>query len=196
MLTRPNNSVQLCADRVIPEKAGHPEPPFCTITSGTITGDSKMRTCKSCQQIKPLSKFQLRADSGTYRYICLLCEKEYKRIWRLQPHRIQKDRVRRRGNNGIEQKIRMRKYCKEHREQYNRYLRKYRAKRTKSELARRKFRDALRRGKIEKETECQECGSKISSQSHHPDYGKPLAVEWLCLVCHGKRHWKPEPSKL
>ena len=37
------NKVLLCADRVAPEKAGHPEPPFCTIISGTITGDSIMK---------------------------------------------------------------------------------------------------------------------------------------------------------
>ena len=43
MLTKQYNKVQLCADRVIPEKAGHPEPPFCTIKSGAITGDSIMK---------------------------------------------------------------------------------------------------------------------------------------------------------
>ncbi len=42
MLTALYNGLQLCADRVIPEKAGHPEPPCCAIISGTITGDSKM----------------------------------------------------------------------------------------------------------------------------------------------------------
>ena len=40
------NSLQLCADRVIPEKAVHPEPPCCTIISGTITGDSSMKDYK------------------------------------------------------------------------------------------------------------------------------------------------------
>ncbi len=39
-------AIILCADRVIPEKAGHPEPPFCTINSGAITGDS-MKSYKS-----------------------------------------------------------------------------------------------------------------------------------------------------
>ncbi len=37
------DSLQSCADRVIPEKAGHPEPPCCTIISGAITGDSIMK---------------------------------------------------------------------------------------------------------------------------------------------------------
>jgi hypothetical protein len=34
---------------------------------------------------------------------------------------------------------------------------------------------------------CQRCGS-LESQMHHPDYGRPLVVEWLCRGCHLKLH--------
>ncbi len=159
-----------------------------------------MKTCYSCQQIKPLSEFRLRTDTEKYRGACLVCEKEYKRLWRLRPQHIQKDRERRRGNNDPEHKIRMAKYSKEHRKQINEWIRKFRANRPKSELVRRKFRNALCRGEVKKEAKCQECGSEIRVASHHPDYNKPLAVEWLCSSCHGKRHRKkdiviPEPTE-
>lgn len=44
----------------------------------------------------------------------------------------------------------------------------------------------FRRGKI-KRTPCKVCGDP-NSQMHHPDYSKPLAVEWLCKRCHLNEH--------
>ena len=45
---------------------------------------------------------------------------------------------------------------------------------------------AVTLGKIVKPEAC-ECGAK-NVQMHHPDYSQPLLVEWLCALCHGKRH--------
>lgn len=45
-----------------------------------------------------------------------------------------------------------------------------------------------RSGKIERPNYCQECGAECKPVAHHPDYAKPLLVEWLCTLCHGKRH--------
>lgn len=44
----------------------------------------------------------------------------------------------------------------------------------------------LRRGKLSKEP-CMKCGSMFS-QMHHPDYDKPLFVQWLCRKCHMDEH--------
>jgi len=44
----------------------------------------------------------------------------------------------------------------------------------------------LRRGKIKREP-CKVCGSH-KSQMHHPDYDKPLEVEWMCRPCHLLEH--------
>jgi hypothetical protein len=35
---------------------------------------------------------------------------------------------------------------------------------------------------------CEECGD-TKAERHHPDYGKPTEIEWLCSSCHRLRHW-------
>lgn len=50
---------------------------------------------------------------------------------------------------------------------------------------------ALLRGDITKPTLCEMCGDKLPSRkihAHHQDHRKPLAVRWLCAVCHGREH--------
>lgn len=48
-------------------------------------------------------------------------------------------------------------------------------------LARRKVREAIKRGKIQRQP-CQECGGE--AQAHHDDYSRPLDVRWYCQPCH------------
>ena len=40
---------------------------------------------------------------------------------------------------------------------------------------------------------CEKCGS-YESQMHHPDYSRPLLVEWLCRPCHLALH-REAPQK-
>lgn len=39
---------------------------------------------------------------------------------------------------------------------------------------------------------CQKCG-KPKAQAHHPDYARPLDVEWLCPKCHSQLHNQKHP---
>jgi hypothetical protein len=54
--------------------------------------------------------------------------------------------------------------------------------------------NAVRDGKLDKPTTCQECGTEVETSrhlhAHHEDYSKPLDVVWLCTACHGIRHTK------
>ena len=48
---------------------------------------------------------------------------------------------------------------------------------------------ARQSGLLLRPEKCSCCGrADLPIESHHPDYSKPLDVEWLCTVCHGRRH--------
>lgn len=50
---------------------------------------------------------------------------------------------------------------------------------------------AITIGVLVKPPTCSCCNHTIPARvlhAHHHDYGKPLEVEWLCALCHKKRH--------
>ena len=53
-------------------------------------------------------------------------------------------------------------------------------------VARSAVSNALRDGRITRKP-CESCGDP-DTQAHHPDYSKPLEVNWLCFQCHRKLH--------
>lgn len=58
--------------------------------------------------------------------------------------------------------------------------------------ARRTLRDAVRRGRVQKQP-CKICGH-AEVEGHHPDYSKPYDVIWLCRPHHHELHKaKPTP---
>lgn len=60
-------------------------------------------------------------------------------------------------------------------------------RRASKHLARQALNNAIKRGELARPLTCQACGG-AKPEAHHADYGKPLQVEWLCLVCHRRRH--------
>lgn len=47
------------------------------------------------------------------------------------------------------------------------------------------LRNAIKSGKVQKE-KCKQCG--LPAHAHHPDYSRPLSVQWLCPLHHKKLH--------
>ena len=49
--------------------------------------------------------------------------------------------------------------------------------------------NAVRSGKVVKPNRCGDCGCRATRiHGHHEDYSQPLAVHWVCPLCHRKRH--------
>jgi hypothetical protein len=48
---------------------------------------------------------------------------------------------------------------------------------------------AVLSGQIVQARECADCHTILGKLvAHHSDYSQPLVVEWLCRVCHRRRH--------
>jgi len=45
--------------------------------------------------------------------------------------------------------------------------------------------NAHKRMKVKPPEHCSKCGQPGDLERHHPDYSKPLEIEWLCTGCHG-----------
>ena len=83
------------------------------------------------------------------------------------------------------------KESKKYRDKYfpTRAIRKYNSpiETENKTKARRILNHAIRDGKVIKEN-CKKCGSP--AEAHHPDYNKPLEVDWYCKKHHTEAHTK------
>ena len=65
-----------------------------------------------------------------------------------------------------------------------RVAREWTAKHPEGRKAQYAANNALRDGKLARQTICEGCGLPKRLEKHHPDYSKPLLVVWLCKPCH------------
>lgn len=142
------------------------------------------KICTGCKAEKPWSEFHP-TKLGTPRPRCKQCEAERQR--NLPPAKKREYANRWRDNN---------------RETFRLIDRRCRKRRTDHYVpdpvkarARRKVRAAVESGDLIKPNHCQRCYTNGGVQAHHVDYSKPLKIEWLCSLCHGResrKYEKPE----
>ena len=130
------------------------------------------KTCFKCGETKPFREFyRHNAMSGGRLNKCIDCTKLDAKNHRL----LNLDRIRaydrERGNR-----------------QSAEYLANYRKRYPRKYKAHNAVNNAIRDGKIQKVSECSECGSDFHVEAHHDDYSKPLQVRWLCAACHKQWH--------
>jgi len=85
---------------------------------------------------------------------------------------------------------RQKKWRQANREKFNETFRQWRFKNKQKVAANQAIRDAVRRNKIIRPSQCELCGKNEATQAHHKDYSKKLDVIWVCRVCHCTLHGK------
>jgi hypothetical protein len=137
-----------------------------------------VKRCSVCGKIKPLTKFSLDTQkAGKKSNRCSACDRKRCRYW------TEKNRER--------NALRHREYALKNIEYFRKLDKKQKA--SPKGQARKKLRNAVRRGEVKKPEYCSICERKLPRKKisgHHKDYSKPLDVIWVCHICHGKHHRK------
>jgi len=131
-----------------------------------------MKQCFKCGEEKPLTEFyehQRMADGHLGK--CKECTKKDSRANRRKRIEYYREYDRKRGAHGPEDKTV-----------------RYRSKNPEKYYAHTAVSNAIRSGELMKPNNCEKCGAERLLHAHHPDYSKPLDVEWLCVPCHTLAH--------
>lgn len=147
------------------------------------------KRCRGCGETKPLGEFYAHPMMGDgYLNHCKVCKREdanrRRAVKVLDPAWVQRELERSREKRkrlvaSPPPPERRREFSRRSRERY-----------PDKNKARSIFWMALRRGELVRPEACEDCGAVGRIHGHHPDYAKPLEVEWLCPPCHGLRHRK------
>lgn len=136
---------------------------------------ANMRTCKECGVPKPLGDFYIYGKDrpGRFRQ-CKVCM-------------IAKAKANYRANFKAKQAYEKKRFQRpERKAAVVQYQKKRRASHPEKSKARYTAANAIRSGQLERQP-CEVCG-KENAQAHHPDYSKPLDVQWLCFIHHRMAH--------
>lgn len=143
------------------------------------------KICKECNSVKSLDHFyEGRGMKDGHLNQCKVCHnKSSKKNFALKMK--SPEYVLKRREKGRET-ARNRGYKRAPKDKETAYRKAQREKFDQKYRARNKLNNALRAGKIIKES-CSVC-SNSDSEAHHEDYSKPLEVIWLCPKHHASRH--------
>lgn len=175
------------------------------------------KTCTQCGATKSLDEFQRdrRRKSGRASR-CKVCGRAQARAWSLanserhrartknwqkrNPERQAAYNKRWREENPERRAEHDKLYRERHRDSIGAKNKRWRKQRPVQDHAWRTVDTAIRRGKLSKPPNCEDCGSKVEDprnlHAHHDDYSRPLEVEWLCRGCHAGRHRAPDRQAL
>lgn len=118
-----------------------------------------------------------------------LSRARYERLKR-DPNWMAKERARRR-----ERAIRLGDGArKKNSKRFAEYQREWRKQFPEKVRAHRQLAQAIVRGDVVRPARCKY--GKPKPEAHHPDYSKPLQVEWLCRRCHMYHHRNPKGRDL
>ena len=137
-----------------------------------------IKTCTKCGQEKPLTAFfRSRWCRSGYKTQCKACDAAYMRQWRRRNLEYARAKARRQNRKRRAWLIAYRR----------------RPDRRHKQAVRNASYWAVKSGLLPSKDRCERCGAgarEARLNRHHPDYGNPLRIEWLCTLCHGEAHRK------
>lgn len=148
------------------------------------------RRCNGCGDDLPISEFTANKKMLLGRsYRCKRCHREYMRRYRKEhPDRVASAQARYRERHRDKVKESYSRYREKERERVLASRLSWNSNNTEKRRAHHQVEMAVKAGRVERPSGCEECGEVTSVHGHHEDYGKPLDVEWLCPGCHSRRH--------
>lgn len=143
-----------------------------------------MKYCGGCEKDRPLAEFyKRRASKDGLSYRCMACVTEYRLSHRVETaeyyksHRAEILEQKRGYSQTPAGKAAAYRNTKNQHELYPKKMK-----------ARSKVKYATKAGRLVRASHCVECKEERFTEGHHPDYSKPLEVDWLCKECHRKLH--------
>ena len=159
------------------------------------------KPCKLCHKIFPLDGFYKHsATNDGYLNQCKECTRarvasRYKRLM-LDPSF--RDAERKRCRERAVRRGYAKKYKEQNLEKYKKITlianTEWRRRNKEKRVAHDRVAKAIKSGRLRK-SPCEVCGS-IESETHHPDYSRPLEVVWLCSKHHKDLHNRLRSEKL
>lgn len=150
-----------------------------------------MRTCKTCNETKPLMDFYSQTTGGLFRD-CKPCVRARVRANRLVKLDYYQEFDRARAN--LPHRVEARKEyasTEQGKAAARRCGRAWVQRNPLKKAATTAVGNALRDGRLARQP-CEQCGA-ARAQAHHDDYSKPLDVRWLCTKHHAEWHKNNEP---
>ena len=147
-----------------------------------------MKTCFKCGLPKPIDEFYAHPQmaNGHLGKCKDCCKTDVKRNYKAKKPQYQKYEQQRAQ---LPHRIVLRtEYQAAHPEVCNRLKKKWEERNPEKKHACTTLNNAIRDGKLFRQTVCEICGNSENVEAHHDDYAKPLAVHWLCK----KHHWEAD----
>lgn len=148
-----------------------------------------MKTCSRCHESQPTTEFysDRRATDGLNSH-CKTCHLKATQAYKTaDPARRKAQDDSWRASNPDRVRAARDNYDERNPGYRRRVIRDWRETHPERARAHNVLNRAVRSGRIMPSYECSTCGiTGVTIEGHHPDYSKPLEVEWLCRQCHAK----------
>jgi hypothetical protein len=143
-----------------------------------------MKNCIKCHETKPLACFlkDKRNSDGHTGYCRKCANARHRERYKADPSGWRR---------------REREYARRHPERVRAAVRAKRARYPDRDRARHMVAYAVEKGEMVRPSHCERCDRNDTRiEAHHPDYSRPLDVEWICTRCHAAERLQAEERGL